>query len=189
MDDQVLVELVDGAGRTVGSAPKSEAHVAPGRLHRAVSVLLLDGAGRLLIQRRAATKYHSGGRWSNTVCGHPVPGEEPEAAAVRRLKEELTITLEPGGLHPAGVVVYDLVDPGSTLVEREYDHLFVGSTASTPKPDPHEVDGLDAVVLDAPRPPELEVDGFTSWYSIVVAAAMPDLIRLRARQAAGNERR
>ena len=69
-----IVELVDLAGNTVGRSGKAAAHKAPGQLHRAFSVFLLDGSGRVLIQRRSVTKYHSGWLWSNTCCGHPQPG-------------------------------------------------------------------------------------------------------------------
>ncbi len=66
-----LVELVDPTGRAIGTSGKLDAHAAPGHLHRAVSVFLLDRSDRLLVQRRAAGKYHSGGLWRNTCCGHP----------------------------------------------------------------------------------------------------------------------
>lgn len=59
--EPILLELVDEAGTTTGTAEKLSAHQAPGRLHRAFSVFLLDERGRLLLQRRALSKYHSPG--------------------------------------------------------------------------------------------------------------------------------
>ena len=86
-----LVVLVDNNDVPTGRLEeKLEAHHR-GDLHRAFSVLLSDGTGRLLLQRRALAKYHSGGLWTNTCCGHPRPGEAVSAAAERRLMEEMGI--------------------------------------------------------------------------------------------------
>src|SRR6267143_121711 len=74
--------------REVGTEEKLAAH-RKGLLHRAFSVFVFDRAGRLILQRRAAGKYHSAGLWSNTCCGHPRPGQPLERAAKRRLKEEM----------------------------------------------------------------------------------------------------
>src|ERR1700740_2044344 len=90
--EQLLVELVDRAGRAFGTSTVREAHTAPGRLHRAFSVLLYDPAGRMLLQQRAAVKTRFALRWSNACCGHPAPGEDLAAAATTRLAEELGIT-------------------------------------------------------------------------------------------------
>ena len=79
--DEILLELVDENGVTIGTAEKLAAHQPPGQLHRAFSVFLFDERGRLLLQQRALGKYHSPGVWSNTCCGHPYPGEAPFAAA------------------------------------------------------------------------------------------------------------
>jgi hypothetical protein len=60
-DDDVV--LVDPSDRETGRLPKLEAH-RRGLLHRAVSVFVFDRDGRVLLQRRAAGKYHSAGMWS-----------------------------------------------------------------------------------------------------------------------------
>jgi len=88
MDRRERVILVNEHDVVVGQAEKQAAHRA-GALHRAFSVFVQDGAGRVLLQRRALSKYHSGGLWSNTCCGHPRPGEDTRAAAARRLREEM----------------------------------------------------------------------------------------------------
>ena len=78
------VVLVDSSDREVGTEEKLAAHQR-GVLHRAFSVFVFDPSGRLLLQRRAAIKYHSAGLWSNSCCGHPSPGEKTIDAAGRRL--------------------------------------------------------------------------------------------------------
>ncbi len=168
----ILLELVDEDGRTTGTAEKLSAHQAPGRLHRAFSVFLLDGQGRLLVQRRALTKYHSPGVWSNTCCGHPFPGEQPFAAAARRVAEELGTA--PALMREAGTVSYHHPDPDSGLVEREFNHLFVGLVRSELRPDPDEVAEtafLDSAELAAAR----QEGAFSVWFPTVLDAVRPAL--------------
>lgn len=88
MSERVVLVDVDDA--EVVTAGKLEAH-RTGQLHRAFSVFVFDPAGAMLLQRRAAGKYDSAGRWSNACCGHPRPGEDTRSAARRRLREEMGI--------------------------------------------------------------------------------------------------
>lgn len=133
-DSQEWVVLVDGADRQVGTAEKLHAH-REGMLHRAFSVFVLNSRREVLLQRRADGKYHTGGLWSNTCCGHPRPGEPLEEAARRRLEEEMGFRCE---LQRVGEFVYraPLADG---LEEHEYDHVFIGWYDGDPEPDPAEV--------------------------------------------------
>lgn len=133
MDRPERVILVDEHDVAVGEMEKLEAH-RRGTFHRAFSVFVLDREGRVLLQRRAESKYHSGGLWSNTCCGHPRPGEDTGAAATRRLREEMGIECS---LHSAGSFVYRA--QLGELVEHEYDHVFAGRLDGDPRPDPAEV--------------------------------------------------
>jgi isopentenyl-diphosphate delta-isomerase len=137
------IVCVDAEDRPVGVASKLAAHTSPGRLHRAFSVMLVDGDGRLLLQRRAGSKYHFGGLWANSCCGHPPPGVTPAEAAARRTFEELGV--RPTGLVACGTFVYSARDAGSGLVEREFDHVFVGGLAGEPAPSRGEVSHLRRV--------------------------------------------
>jgi len=130
-----LVVLVDRLDTPIGFAPKLAAH-RDGLLHRAVSVLLFDDAGRVLLQRRAAGKYHSPLLWSNTCCGHPRPNESSREAARRRLREEMGVAS--CRLESAGRFVYRAA-VGRALVEFEVDHVYLGRWSGTPRPDPGEV--------------------------------------------------
>jgi isopentenyl-diphosphate delta-isomerase len=137
--EQLLVELVDDAGRPVGERTVEEAHQAPGLLHRAFSVLLVDDDGRILLQRRAATKTRFPLRWANSCCGHPAPGQSLPAAANTRLGEELGAP--PVELTEVGVHRYQATDPATGRVEYEYDHVLRGAlpAGATLRPDPAEV--------------------------------------------------
>jgi len=133
-EDGEVVVLVDAEDNEVGVAPKHQAHV-DGHLHRAVSVFLFNEAGDILMQQRAAGKYHSARLWSNTCCSHPRPGESPHRAATRRLREEMGLS------HPlehSFAFIYR-AELDSDLTEHELDHVFVGVGDQDPDPDPTEV--------------------------------------------------
>jgi isopentenyl-diphosphate delta-isomerase len=133
-NDTDHVILVDKADHAIGTMAKLEAHRL-GRLHRAISVIVRDTRGRLLLHRRAAGKYHSAGLWTNTCCTHPRPGEQCHAAAVRRLNEEMGLA---ASLSPLASFHYrERVPP--RLIEDEYVHIFGGVCEDVPRPDPSEV--------------------------------------------------
>jgi isopentenyl-diphosphate delta-isomerase len=174
-----FVELVDASGVPLGPMSKSEAHSAPGRLHRAISVFLVDPAGGVLLQQRAAGKYHSPAVWANSCCSHPMPGESPADAASRRVFDELGISLEPGDFVPSGIVTYTATDLGTGLVEHEYDHLFVARFDGPPKPDPSEVAATIVIpieaLLDGARPSPV-----AAWFETVLDAMASTLVTFRA---------
>jgi isopentenyl-diphosphate Delta-isomerase len=164
--EQELVVLVDERDREIGIVEKLRAHVT-GERHRAVSVFVFDAIGRILLQRRADDKYHSAGRWANTCCSHPRPGEAPADAAQRRLREEMGLDC---ALTAVGNFTYR-ADVGGGLVEHELDHVFVGRSASEPVPDPGEVREyrwahLDDIVREMRERP----NDFVAWLAPAMAA-------------------
>ncbi|NLU68873.1 isopentenyl-diphosphate Delta-isomerase [Streptomyces sp. HNM0574] len=168
----IMLELVDEEGRTIGTAEKLSAHIAPGQLHRAFSVFLFDRAGRLLLQRRALGKYHSPGVWSNTCCGHPYPEEPPFVAAARRVGEELGVA--PSLMREAGTVRYNHPDPDSGLVEQEFNHLFTGLVEAELRPDPEEIGDTRFVTPDELKALH-EEKPFSTWFMTVLDAARPGI--------------
>ena len=167
-DDDIVI-LVDDRDSVVGFAPKLDVH-RDGRLHRAVSVVLFDDRGRVMLQRRADVKYHSGGLWSNSCCGHPRPGESVEDAAGRRLTAELGV--EGCGVTRVGELTYH-ADLGNGLVEHELDHIVVGQWAGDVTPNPLEVAEIRWV---DPRSFLTELalipTAFTAWAGAVIACAL-----------------
>ncbi len=164
------VVLVDCNDRPLGVAPKLEAH-RRGQLHRAFSILIHDGAGRLLLQRRNKGKYHSGGLWANTCCGHPRPGEETGAAAMRRLNEEMGFSCP---LERWRHLTYRAA-VGNVLTEHELVHLFVGLWRGAVAPDPKEVEAHEWRSLQSLRQEiASNRERFTAWFPLY----LDDLERL-----------
>lgn len=163
MEPQVI--LVDDADNEIGVMDKLAAH-REGRLHRAVSVFVFDTEGQLLLQKRAASKYHSGGLWSNTCCGHPLPGEGTTAAAHRRLKEEMGFDCE---LRPVYRFTYRVEFPDG-MVEHEFDHVFVGRFSGVPRPDPSEAESwqwMDVSLVKGEM--EMTPEKYTYWFRYCLA--------------------
>ena len=134
--------LVNERNRVVGRGEKQAMHAA-GLLHRAFSIFLVDPDGRILLQRRQRTKYHSGGLWANTCCGHPRPGERTLSAAQRRLFEELGVTAH---LRFGFLVRYE-AKFSNGLRENEIAHIYFGLLSREVRPDPVEVMDTDRVTL------------------------------------------
>ncbi len=175
--EDTLVELVNGGGVAVGVATVAAAHAAPGQLHRAFSVVLVDARGRLLLQQRAAVKTRFPLRWANACCGHPAPGRDLVASASARLREELG--LDPIALRPVGVHLYRAVDPATDRVEHEYDHVLVGRIdGETLRPDPAEVAALrwafpDEVRQEAASEPWLHAPWLSGVLTVWRSSAEP----------------
>jgi isopentenyl-diphosphate delta-isomerase len=158
------VVLVDERDCTVGSEEKLRAH-RDGRLHRAFSIFVFNRRHELLLQRRAASKYHSGGLWSNTCCGHPRPGEETNAAATRRLGEEMGFACD---LRESFSFLYR-AELDDRLVEHEVDHVFIGSFSGEPDPNPNEVAEFQWLRLDElHREIEVQPAAFTYWLRVAL---------------------
>jgi len=158
-----FVQLLDGNNETIGVMEKMQAH-REGALHRAVSVFVFNSKGEMLLQQRAAGKYHSPGLWSNACCTHPRPGEEPLKAAERRLQEEM-------GIECSLEYKFDFLykaELGNGLTEHEYDHVYYGYTNEKPVPDNNEVaawsylsmDELDNRLREQPAK-------FTVWFHLL----------------------
>lgn len=157
------VILVDAQDRELGLMEKLEAH-QKGLLHRAFSIFILNEKKELLLQKRAYTKYHSGGLWTNTCCSHPRKGEDIEDAAHRRLIEEM-------GFDCALNKIFDftyMAEFEDGLKEHEFDHVFIGYYNKDPDINPLEVAefkwmSLEDIQKDLSQNPEK----YTAWFRIV----------------------
>ncbi len=85
-----IVALYDAAGRPCGSAPRSEMRRHNLR-HAATTVAVVNSAGLIYVHRRTDTKDVFPGMHDFACGGVLGAGEEPYAAALRELDEELGI--------------------------------------------------------------------------------------------------
>lgn len=163
------VILVDPSDQETGQAEKMAAH-RQGVLHRAMSVMVWDRRGRMLLQKRHIGKYHSGGLWTNACCGHPRPGEAPRDAALRRLQEEMGFVCP---LAPIGTMLYR-AEVGAGLVEHELVHLFRGAHDGPVRPDPTECEGYAwAAACDIRAGVAATPERYSAWFAKYVAADWP----------------
>lgn len=160
MNDYLI--LVDEKDRQWGKLEKQMVHEL-GLLHRAFSVFIFNTKGELLLQQRAAHKYHSGGLWTNTCCSHPRYGEEITDAVERRLMEEMNMSCDT--TFAFNFTYRAEFDNG--LTEYEFDHVFFGISDELPHPNPEEVQNWKYISLD-----NLELDiqiqptNYTEWLKI-----------------------
>ena len=165
------VILVDENDRELGTQEKLITHKM-GQLHRAVSVVLFNGKNQILLQKRALSKYHSGGLWSNTCCSHPRPGEDSLHAAERRLNEELGIKRP---LQKKFHFIYK-ANLDSGLQEHELDHVFYGTFDGIPHPDPQEVSDWKWISLqELQQEIAAHPERYTVWFTILLPKLLQNL--------------
>ena len=160
MEERVV--LVDEQDRETGTMEKLEAH-EKGLLHRALSVFIWNSRGEMLLQRRALSKYHSGGLWTNACCSHPRKNEEVLQAAGRRLLEEMGIVTS---LQPAFHFIYR-AELQHGLTENELDYVFTGISDMKPEPDDREVAEWKYMDMqDLYEDLDLNPARYTEWFKI-----------------------
>jgi isopentenyl-diphosphate delta-isomerase len=157
------VILVNEKDQPIGTMEKMEAH-RQGVLHRAFSVFIFDSKGRMLLQQRAAQKYHGGLLWTNACCSHPYPEEMTDIAADRRLWEEL-------GFQTSLKEIFSFTykaEVENHLIEHEFDHVFVGEYEGAITPNPDEVADYCYSSIEAIKKAIQEHPSkFTSWFKII----------------------
>jgi isopentenyl-diphosphate delta-isomerase len=170
MEENVI--LVDVLDNQLGLMPKMEAH-EKAVLHRAFSVFIFNDEGKLMLQQRAAHKYHSPLLWTNTCCSHQRDGESNIEAGKRRLIEEMGFKTN---LKEIFSFVYKApFDNG--LTEHELDHVMIGNFNGTPKINPDEVASYKWMTLEAVKKDiELQPKLYTAWFKIIFKESYLKLI-------------
>ena len=160
-EEQVI--LVNEKDEPIGLMAKMEAH-EKALLHRAFSVFVLNSKNEIMLQQRAAQKYHSPLLWTNTTCSHQRDGESNIAAGTRRLNEEMGFTTQ---LKELFSFIYKApFDNG--LTEHEFDHVMIGYYDDAPNINTEEAEswkwmGIEDVKTDMHNHPEL----YTVWFRII----------------------
>lgn len=159
-DKLIWVDLFDNE---IGCGEKLETHVK-NQLHRAFSLFIVHD-GKMLIQKRALDKYHSGGLWANACCSHPRWGETLSDAVQKRMEEELGIPQ--GSCTPKELFSFNYFSQYEGLSEYEIDHVFLIDYQGKIKADPDEIMELRWISLE-----DLQVElqekpqSFSTWFLI-----------------------
>ena len=162
-EEQVV--LIDETGNELGLMGKTEAH-EKGILHKAISIIIFNSKGEMLLQQRAFSKYHWAGIWSNTCCSHPRDKESFEDAASRRLREELNIVTP---LKKEFYFIYKALDEKSGLTEHEYDWTFTGTFDGDFEFNPDEINAVKWVTKDElMKDLEANPDKYSFWFPIIL---------------------
>ncbi|MEX1383472.1 isopentenyl-diphosphate Delta-isomerase [Lutibacter sp.] len=160
-EEQVI--LVNEKDEQIGLMPKMEAH-EKAVLHRAFSVFVFNDKNQLMLQQRAADKYHSPLLWTNTCCSHQRDGESNIEAGKRRLQEEMGFVCE---LEEKTSFIYKApFDNG--LTEHELDHVMVGSYSKDPIINRQEVESYKWMTLEEVKDDiALNPEVYTEWFKII----------------------
>lgn len=161
MKEQVI--LVDQQDNPIGLMEKIEAH-EKALLHRAFSVFVFNDKNELMLQQRAAEKYHSPLLWTNTCCSHQRDGESNIEAGKRRLQEEMGFSCE---LKEVFSFIYKApFDNG--LTEHEYDHVMIGRFNDEPIVNPEEVVSYKWMpLIEVKNDIENHPEEYTAWFKII----------------------
>jgi len=198
--------VVDESDCVTGVASKWAVHrfegaTPRGQLHRAFSVFLFDGAGRLLLQRRAGSKITFPGVWTNTCCSHPLSGFSPSEidapadvaagrapgcvrAAVRKLGHELGV---PAAQLPESSFKFltrlhycapdtESLGPASPWGEHEMDYILAARLDGVQlAPNPEEVSETRYVTPDELAAMMAPTSGlsWSPWFRIIAQRFLP----------------
>jgi isopentenyl-diphosphate delta-isomerase len=162
--DTTEIILVNELDEETGSGEKLWVH-QQALLHRAFSVLIFNDSNELLIHQRVFNKYHSGGLWTNTCCGHPNVNEEIRAAAERRLGEEMGFSCKLDFLYK----FHYKTTFENQLTENEIDHVFTGIYNGSFEVNPAEVMDYKWVrVADVLQDAAINPQQYTFWFKEIL---------------------
>jgi len=142
-DHEEVLEVVNYKGEVIGILSRTSIHGNPSLIHRVVHVLVFNGKGDLLLQKRSMNKDVAPGKWDTSVGGHVNPGEDPLDAVRREMEEELGVT--PG--EPRFLYTYLHSNSYETEIVYSYSYLHEGKIFF----NPHEIDTTRFWSLDEIR--------------------------------------
>lgn len=152
---------------------KLKAH-KEGLCHFAFSVFLFNSNNELLLQKRAKSKYHSGGLWSNTCCSHFIDENElknRKYIVKKRLLNELGILFN-RELKEVFIFEYNS-NVGNGLIENEIDYIFSGFISDNEcnnfRLNPDEVECVKFVDIGWLKDDvKIHPENYTQWLKLII---------------------
>jgi isopentenyl-diphosphate Delta-isomerase len=173
-----LIVLVDEDGTPIGTAEKLSSHHATTPLHLAFSCYVFNDDHKCLVTRRSRSKRVWPGVWTNSVCGHPGPGEPTVTAIQRRLKQELNMEAR-----DIQVILprYRYKTPAyAGIIENEVCPVYIARAATDPTPNPEEVEAVRwSTWSDLVREVEADQESDWSWWckdQLILLREHPELL-------------
>lgn len=169
--DSNLIALVNENDMVTGYRDKLEVH-KKGLLHRAFSIFIFNSEYKILLQRRALQKYHSGGLWTNACCSHLMFGDSFENIVHLRLKQEMGFDCD---LEHIFSFHYQ-TKLSNGISENELDHVYLGQFDGVPSPNPSEVcDWKWADLIEINSDIINNKDQYTYWFNIAFQKVLQHL--------------
>ena len=162
------IALVDENDNITGFEYKDTVH-KKGLLHRAFSLFVFNDKNELLLQKRAKSKYHSPGLWTNTCCSHLIENCSFEEYIHERLQFEMGFDCK---IQYKFSFHYKICF-NNGLTENEIDHVYFGKWNGIPSPNPFEAEDYkwttwEDLIVELERNP----DKFTYWLKEAVTQIM-----------------
>jgi isopentenyldiphosphate isomerase len=126
-DLKMVIDQVDARNRVIGKIARRDVFVAQANF-RVVHVFLFNAAGNILLQQIAPGLRHAY-QWGSSAAGYLSAGEDEDAAAARKLREELGLT----GLTLDRSIVSSMMDRGSKKFISFYTTRYDGPIVANPK--------------------------------------------------------
>jgi len=164
-NSQNQIAVVDENDNIIAYEDKLKVH-QDGILHRAFSIFIFNSKGEILIHKRAESKYHSPGLWTNTCCSHLQEGKTMEQCLHERLQFEMGF--DTGLEYQFKFTYHKSFD--NQLTEHETDHVYFGVWNGTPEPAQEEVATfkwikLNDVIADIKNKPAK----YTYWFWFIIS--------------------
>lgn len=163
MDEEEIVDIVDELNNVIGKSSRSEAHKL-GHIHRALSVLIINSKGQILLQKRSANKSVHPLSWDLSTSEHVLSGESYEEAGIRSVKEELGVEVVVGNPSETSLQIRKYLVGDEVVYEKEIVLMLTGNHDGPFKVDPSEVDSVEFFAVEEIERMILEKESFTIWF-------------------------
>ena len=162
-EEEELVDIVDENNQVIGKSSRSEVH-KKGNIHRALSVLILNSKGQILLQKRSKNKSVHPMSWDISTSEHVLAGESYEDAGVRSVVEELGVEIVIKKVTEEKLQQRKYQFKDQIILENEIVLMLVGNNEGPFKIDPNEVYSVEFFSVEEIEEMIKKGEEFTIWF-------------------------